>query len=458
VEVQFYQREDEHLAVLPEISQWLVVDKEGRTVLQGIVDGKTADEIAATFPKGVRKEIRQTFTELQQLLSRAQNQSGQIIERTLTARSTVALIAVTGACNLRCSHCYVDAARKTANELTVEEHRDLAEQIRRELTPNPSVHYRVNLTGGEPFMHPRIMEIIEAYHTAGLEISISTNALLIRESQMPILAAQAITFQISLDGATAETHDRNRGRGNFDKTIATIKKLTDHGIRVGINYLLHEQNFSELEAAIQLAFDLGCHGFNPINLVHLGRATDTSSGLTRVKDTEAFQRIAQHFSLHPEHNRLFARNSMFSSIGSALLAGITCLSCGVGSRPCIYVDQTGNVFPCANTQCEPFRLGNIRQQTIAQLTDRAHPTLTSLRELCVDTLNPTCGSCDIRRFCGGDCRGETYHTTGDLRSPYIACADRHDSIVELMWIVAKHPQLFHEQATEYLARAAQVVH
>jgi radical SAM protein with 4Fe4S-binding SPASM domain len=455
VKVQFYERDSQHLAVLPDISQWLIVDHEGRKVLQGIVDGKNADEIAADFPGGVRKEILKTHNELQQLLLRDQNQPEQFIEHTLTARSTVALIAVTSACNLRCPHCYVDAARKTTNELSLDEHRGLARQIRSELTPNPVVRYRINLTGGEPFVHPRMMEIIEVYNSVGLEISISTNALLIRDFQIPIFAEKGIIFQISLDGANATTHDQNRGGGNFEKTVATIKKLTANGIRVGINYLLHERNFDELEAAIQLAHDMGCSGFNPINLVQLGRATDKSSGLVRVSDRESFRRIARHFAEHSQHNRLFARNSMFSSIGSALLAGITCMSCGVGNRPCIYVDQVGNVYPCANTQFEEFRLGNIRQQTIAEITDRQHPVLTRLRDLCVDTLNSTCESCDVRRFCGGDCRGETYHTTRDMRSPYLACADRHDSIIELMWIVAENPQLFEEQAAEYLTRAAQ---
>jgi radical SAM protein with 4Fe4S-binding SPASM domain len=440
---------------MPDISQWLVLDQDGRAVLQGIVDGKDIDEIVKDFSRAFRREIRKTYKELQQMISRGNDCSVQLLEHTLTARSTVALISVTSACNLHCPHCYVDAAHKTSNELSVDEHRNLAHQIRNELTPDPSLHYRVNLTGGEPFVHPHIMDIIDAYAAVGLEISISTNALLVRDSLIPVLAEKGIIFQVSLDGAVAETHDRNRGEGSFEKTVATIRKLTAHGIRVGINYFLHQQNFDELEAAIQLASDMGCHGFNPINLVQLGRATDKASGLTRVSDQETFRRIANHFSKHPQHNHLFARNSMFSSIGSALLAGITCVSCGVGNRPCIYVDQVGDVYPCANTQFEEFRLGNIRQQTITEITDRQHPVLTRLRALCVDTLNPTCGSCDVRRFCGGDCRGETYHSTRDLRSPYLECADRHDSIIELMWIVAENTQIFEEQAADYLTRAKQ---
>ena len=125
-----------------------------------------------------------------------------------------------------------------------------------------------------------------------------------------------------LDGACAESHDSLRGRGTFKKTISQIKKLRTSGVQVGINTLVHEQNFHELEQIISLAFDLGCSGVNPINLVQLGRACD--SKLQRVSETEIFQRTSNHLEQHPEHLSLFRRTSMFASIGSAVLAGVSC--------------------------------------------------------------------------------------------------------------------------------------
>ena len=63
----------------------------------------------------------------------------------------------------------------------------------------------------------------------------------------------------------------------------------------------------------------------------------------------------------------------------------------------------------------------------------------------------------MRLFCGGDCRGETFNVTGDLRAPYVACQDRHDSIVELMWVVAEHPEMFEQRANEFITNAGRAI-
>lgn len=205
----------------------------------------------------------------------------------------------------------------------------------------------------------------------------------------------------------------------------------------------------ELEQMIASAHILGCSGFNPINLVQLGRAC--RSTLERVSETNVFRRLAEHLGAHPEHRHLFGASSLFSSLGAALLAGITCESCGVGNRPCMYVDEIGNVYPCPNTQREEFKLGNIRTMLFSDCVAKEHPVLTKLRTLRVDTLNPKCSACDVRFFCGGDCRGETYNVTGNLSAPYVACDDRHESLIELMWTVAEYPEFFEERADEYTA-------
>jgi len=96
-------------------------------------------------------------------------------------------------------------------------------------------------------------------------------------------------------------------------------------------------------------------------------------------------------------------------------------------------------------------LGNVRRSSLADCVSINHHVLAKLRELKVSTLNPICSACDVRFFCGGDCRGETYNVTGDLKAPYVACSDRHDSIIELMWIVAENPNLFETRASEYIA-------
>jgi len=194
--------------------------------------------------------------------------------------------------------------------------------------------------------------------------------------------------------------------------------------------------------------ELGCKGFNPIGLAQLGRAC--SSSLRRVPETITFRRIAEHLKIHPEQIDMLMFSSLFASLGAALLAGVSCQSCGIGDRPCVYIAETGEVFPCPNTQRTEFCMGNVRNGHLDTCINLEHPVLLGLRDLNVNSMNDTCAACDVRPFCGGDCRGETYNVTGDIKAPYVACQDRHDSLIELMWIASRNPEFFEGRASEYI--------
>jgi radical SAM protein with 4Fe4S-binding SPASM domain len=449
-----YSKNNKHLVIIPDVPRWFVLDDFGLQVFDIIANqNKSFFDVCREFK--TTDDLEETYHYIVNIIDKCNNQKAEVIERNLTSRTTVAMVSITRNCNLKCPHCYVDAKGCLREELTVKEHQNIAQQIKECLTFDARVIYRVNLTGGEPFLNPQIIEIIKSYRKYDLEISMSTNALLIQEQQIDELQRLEVTLQVSLDGSSPITHDLIRGNGAFNRLIDQIKKLTSSGVRVGVNHLIVDKNFYDLEKTICLAYELGCQGFNPINLVQLGRACDSS--LQRVPEVEVFKRLAQHLKKHPEHEQLFEKTSLFSSLGAALLSGVTCSSCGVGNRPCVYIDSEGNVYPCTNTQCSEFLLGNIRNQPLKECVKINHPILQYLKTLNVDTLNSTCSQCDVRKFCGGDCRGETFNVTGDIYAPYVACKDRHDSLIELMWITAEQPEIFENRANEYLKTAEKLM-
>ncbi len=447
--MKIYNRGERYLVVLGHIPQWLVVDSFGLNIVQKIVNNSKLEDILREYNEDEREDVEVTYAELLPLLTRVVNRDSTSVENALTSKTTVAMISVTRECNLKniCPHCYVDAKGLRNGELTTTEHRELGKQLFARLATDDNKVYKVNLTGGEPFSRKDILEIIHAYREAGFHVNMSTNAMMIKDSDMPALKEMGVTLSVSMDGSCPETHDRIRGKGAWKRVVDRIKKLTSNGIRVGINFLVHQENFGDLEKSISLANEIGCSGFNPINLIQLGRAD--KSNLLRVSEVEIFKRLVGHLTTNANQRHLFANSSLFSSMGAALLAGITCESCGVGNRPCVYIDEVGTVYPCPNTQKPEFRLGNIRSDSLSNCVQLDHPVLQRLRTLQVSTLNDKCAACDVRYFCGGDCRGETHNVTGDLRAPYVACEDRHDSIVELMWIVSESPDLFETRADEY---------
>lgn len=450
MEIAHFVRDERHLVILPEFPRWFIVDDFAYGLVQKLTAGIPVQQIVNGANASIRPEVQSTCEEIGKLLAPPPGVDIEYNE-SLTSKTTVAMIQVTQTCNLSCPHCYVDARASGERELSLNEHQTISNDVAALLATNPKVRYGVNLTGGEPFASPEIMSVVKAYRSAGLEVGISTNALLIKESYIQDLLDMSVVLSISLDGCTCSTHEAIRGPDTFDATIERIQNLVARGVKVGINFLLHSGNFHELEATISLAARLGCSGFNPINLVQLGRACD--SQLTRVSEATAFRRLAQHLDKHPEEQQLFARTSIFSSLGAGLLAGVSCTSCGVGNRPCAYIDSLSNVYPCANTQRFEFLLGNLRETSLATCLRRDHPVLVSLRGLNVETINQQCAACEVRKFCGGDCRGETYSVTGSLTAPYVACEDRRQSILELIWIAAGQPEIFTERSSEFLMNA-----
>ena len=443
------------IVILPDIPRWFVIDRYALDILESMTALNSLEDIIAKHPPENSQEIEETYNSLKEILDASYSQIDvPMTTRALTDSATVAMISVTDSCNLRCAHCYVDANSKHTIELSVEQHTDVASQIKKVLCTNNFTQYRVFLTGGEPFIRKDLLDIVRAYKSFDLGVGISTNSLLITDLDIPIIKELDIALSVSLDGATKERHEFIRGPGTFNATIDRIKSLTSSGVKVGINTLVHEMNFSEFEDILELAYELGCKGVNPINLIQLGRACN--SQLRRVPEVEIFQRLANYINTHKEHISLFEKTTMFSSIGAALLGGISCQSCGVGNRPCVYIGTGGNIYPCANTQRDEFCLGNINEGSLKDFLRDDHPTLCMLRTLDVDKLNPKCSTCDVRKFCGGDCRGETYNVTMDLKAPYVACKDRHDSIVSMMEIVAKHPWMFENRANEYITNADRV--
>jgi MoaA/NifB/PqqE/SkfB family radical SAM enzyme len=90
-------------------------------------------------------------------------------------------------------------------------------------------------TGGEPFVHPDILGLIDA----ALELAplgILTNGMLIDETMAAALgerfrdSAYNLELRVSLDGSTAEANDHVRGRGVFEQTCAGIRALAKHGV------------------------------------------------------------------------------------------------------------------------------------------------------------------------------------------------------------------------------------
>lgn len=133
-------------------------------------------------------------------------------------------------CNLQCAHCFISCSPHNRNYdfLTLED-------VLRGLEVGQRYGVReYYFTGGEPFLHPRLVEMLKATLRVG-PATVLTNATVLKAEWLSELAAAeqaslySLEFRVSLDGPSPEINDPIRGPGTFDRAIAGLRKLVAAG-------------------------------------------------------------------------------------------------------------------------------------------------------------------------------------------------------------------------------------
>src|SRR5262245_25088712 len=153
-------------------------------------------------------------------------------------------LQINNACNLTCTHCLVSSGPGGIPGLATDEIVaviDAAAALGVE---------RVYVTGGEPFLRADIFDITRhATETHRCEVIFLTNATLfagrVRDG-LRALDRQRVKFQVSIDGARAETNDRVRGAGTFVRALDGARILSDLGFDVSLTTVTTEENLNEL--------------------------------------------------------------------------------------------------------------------------------------------------------------------------------------------------------------------
>jgi molybdenum cofactor biosynthesis enzyme MoaA len=134
-------------------------------------------------------------------------------------------------CNLSCGHCFISCTpHNHAHEMM-----DLA-SVRRHLAEAEKLGVReFYFTGGEPFLHPDILEMLAAALGHG-PVTVLTNGILLDARKTWALkalteaSAYSLDLRISLDGFDAASNDAVRGKGTFARVTETLRHLARAGI------------------------------------------------------------------------------------------------------------------------------------------------------------------------------------------------------------------------------------
>jgi radical SAM protein len=336
-------------------------------------------------------------------------------------RPFLAIWEVTQACDLACVHCRASAQPlRHPMELTTDEGKKLIDQIAAMQVPV------FVLTGGDPIKRPDLFELIGHARRVGVRVSLTPSAtpLLTLETIFSLKEAGLARLAVSMDGASAATHDAFRGMsGSFARTLNAIRWANEAGLPVQINTSFSRRNLAEMDAIAQLVESLSITLWSVFFLVPTGRGKlddllsaeefeQVFARIYRLSKTASFDiktTEAQHYRRFMLQQRVAERKAgvpggpaperTADTIGRAPRG----LNDGKGF---VFVSHTGEVYPSGFL---PLTAGNIRQQPLSEIY-RESPLFRQLRD--TSKLEDKCGACEFKEICGGS-RARAYALTGD---------------------------------------------
>lgn len=141
-------------------------------------------------------------------------------------------------CNLACANCYIESTPKNDAliYLTFAEALEYLDEIKQD---NIAVE-EIGITGGEPFMNPDIIGIMEESLKRGFKLLVLTNAMrpmMKCEGELLRLKGEygdQMTLRVSIDHFKQELHEEERGDKSWKPMMLGIKWLSDNGFNIDI--------------------------------------------------------------------------------------------------------------------------------------------------------------------------------------------------------------------------------
>jgi uncharacterized Fe-S cluster-containing radical SAM superfamily protein len=141
-------------------------------------------------------------------------------------------------CNLTCNGCYIESSPRNDRlaYLTRAEVQTYLAEIGAEHLPTTLIGF----TGGEPFMNPDIIGMLDDVLSSGLNALVLTNAMLpTRKLQAPLLAihrsyGNRLKIRVSLDHYTRDGHEAERGARSWQPTIEGLVWLAENKFAIDV--------------------------------------------------------------------------------------------------------------------------------------------------------------------------------------------------------------------------------
>ncbi|UCF14707.1 MAG: radical SAM protein [Phycisphaerales bacterium] len=339
-------------------------------------------------------------------------------------------------CNLKCAHCRrIESDDQADADMSTEQAKALIEQLAELGKGQPMMPVLV-FSGGEPLCREDLFELVSFARSSGITPALATNGTLIDETiAHKIRESKIARVSVSLDGATAEVHNKLRQlEGSFDSALEGIGHLRDQEVPFQINITLTKHNAHQLEEVYELAKSIGAVAVHVFMLVPVGCGqsladTDMLSPeqyeqkMVDICELDGRGELQMKVTCGPHYERVVRQQGLYKTRMKAGHGHGSVPGGGPGgaSRGCLaglgvlFVGHQGDVFPCGYL---PVNCGNVLRD---RLSDIWYGNKDLARMRAGSELEGKCGVCGYRQICGG-CRGRAYAAVGNYMAEEPFCA------------------------------------
>lgn len=314
---------------------------------------------------------------------------------------------VTEICNIDCSYCYMGGSNNTKGFSSFETIVEILENLKTNHVQT------IELTGGEPMIHPRIFDIVKYCNENFHYTNILTNGVNFPHEIISYFFDNPgkIHIQVSIDGSSDKITDKVRQTKNtHSQTVKTIRNLLSHNIHLRVAIVLTEDNADDLENMIISMKELGVQNITVTFPEQYGSAEQNHYN----PKTSFINMIEKYIdSLEPIFEKykdiVNIEMSDFNKIATQNLR-----NCGAGFKT-VAVNHEGNVYPCPVLNNSVQKLGNILTDDYYGIFNDSVTSKIFRKFDLKSTEDASCKECGFNNYCSS-CLSKVYLANKSFRT------------------------------------------
>lgn len=275
---------------------------------------------------------------------------------------------------------------------------------------------QLHLSGGEPTARKDIVEIIAKCAETGLYSNLITSGIGVTQQRLEAMTDAGLDHvQLSIQDTVADTNDLIGGlKGSLQQKLAFAGMVTELGLPLTLNAVIHRRNIIHIEDFVRLAMALSAKRVEIAHAQYYGWALKNRAALMPSRE-ETMTAVATVDRLRKE----LKGKIVIDAVVPDYYARYPKPCMGGWGRQSLNVSPSGHVLPCHAAETIPgLEFWNVRDYPLDVIW-RSSPAFNAFRG--TQWMPEPCRSCERREIDWGGCRCQALAIAGDAAATDPAC-------------------------------------